>query len=126
MVLIDTNILLRFILQDHAELSKKANQIIADNRVTCLNSVVYEAIHVLQNVYGIDRLIVANEIQSLFIDDIIESDDKALSIKALKVFKETKMDFMDCLLIAYDILYQHQIFSFDKKVNNYLKRHHQN
>ena len=71
MVLIDTNILLRFILQDHAELSKKANQIIADNRVTCLNSVVYEAIHVLQNVYGIDRLIVANEIQLLFIDDII-------------------------------------------------------
>ena len=126
MVLIDTNILLRFILQDHAELSKRANQIIADNRVTCLNAVVYEAIHVLQNVYGIDRLIVANEIQSLFIDDIIESDDKALSIKALNVFKETKMDFMDCLLIAYDILYQHQIFSFDKKVNNYLKRHYQN
>lgn len=125
MVLIDTNILLRYVLQDHPELSPKASQIIADNTVTCLNSVIYEAIHVMQNVYNIDRLSVADELLALFADDIMESDDKALSLKALTIFKDTKMDFMDCLLLAYNLLYQYPIFSFDKKVNNYLKRHSQ-
>lgn len=61
MALIDTNILLRFLLQDHETLSKEANQIIDENKVICLNAVIYEVIHVLQSVYKIDRKIIAEK-----------------------------------------------------------------
>lgn len=82
MALIDTNILLRFLLQDHDISSQQAKQIIDDN-------------------------------------DVIESENKSVILKSLSIFKETSMD---CLLIAYRIIDNSVIFSFDKKVNNYLNR----
>lgn len=122
MVLIDTNILLRFLLQDHEILSQQAKQIIDDNDVICLNAVIYEVIHVLQSVYKIDRALIADKLLILFENDVIESENKSVTLKSLVIFKETSMDFMDCLLIAYRIIDNSIIFSFDKKVNNYLNR----
>lgn len=122
MVLIDTNIVLRFLLQDHETLSQKAKDIIDNNRVICLNAVTYEAIHVLQSMYKIDRALIADKLSILFEKSIIESENTQITIKALTIFKETVLDFMDCLLLAYHIVDNDTIYSFDKKVNNYLKR----
>ncbi|MDO4426925.1 MAG: PIN domain-containing protein [Moraxella sp.] len=122
MVLIDTNIVLRFLLQDHETLSQKAKEIIDNHKAVCLNAVTYEAIHVLQSMYKIDRPLIADKLSILFEKCIIESENTQVTIKALAVFKETSLDFMDCLLIAYHIIDNDTIHSFDKKVNNYLKR----
>lgn len=119
-MLIDTNILLRYILQDHADLSCQATKIIVENKAVCLNEVVYESIHVLIKVYEIDRVTVATTLSELFEKQVIESPDTELTKKALQVFKETKLDFVDCLLIAHQSLYQTKIKSFDKKMNRYL------
>lgn len=121
MLLIDTNILLRYLLQDHAELSEKASEIIANHDVICLNSVVYEAIHVMKSVYQIDRIQIANELYGLFADHILLSENEAIILKTLMIFKETSLDFIDCLLIAKHIIDGEQIMSFDKKLNNYIK-----
>ncbi|STZ09251.1 Predicted nucleic acid-binding protein, contains PIN domain [Moraxella caprae] len=122
MVLIDTNIVLRFLLQDHETLSQKAKDIIDNHRAICLNAVTYEAIHVLQSMYKIDRVLIADKLSILFEKSIIESENTQVTIKALTIFKETSLDFMDCLLLAYHIIDNDTIYSFDKKVNNYLKR----
>lgn len=122
MVLIDTNIVLRFLLQDHETLSQKAKEIIDNHTAICLNAVIYEVIHVLQSVYKIDRIKIADKLLTLFENKIIESENNLVTIKSLIVFKETSMDFMDCLLIAYQLADNQIIYSFDKKVNNYLKR----
>lgn len=119
MALIDINILLRFLLQDHDILSQQAKQIIDDNDVICLNAVIYEVIHVLQSVYKIDGALIADKLLILFENDVIESENKSVILKSLSIFKETSMD---CLLIAYRIIDNSVIFSFDKKVNNYLNR----
>lgn len=119
MALIDTNILLRFLLQDHDILSQQAKQIIDDNDVICLNAVIYEVIYVLQSVYKIDGALIADKLLILFENDVIESENKSVILKSLSIFKETSMD---CLLIAYRIIDNSVIFSFDKKVNNYLNR----
>ncbi|WP_432481325.1 PIN domain-containing protein [Moraxella sp. ZY200743] len=119
MALIDTNILLCFLLQDHDILSQQAKQIIDDNDVICLNAVIYEVIHVLQSVYKIDGALIADKLLILFENDVIESENKSVILKSLSIFKETSVD---CLLIAYRIIDNSVIFSFDKKVNNYLNR----
>lgn len=122
MLLIDTNILLRYLLQDHAEPSEKANEIIANNEVLCLYSVIYEVIHVMRSVYQIERNMIANELHDLFADDILFSENKDVILKTLTIFKETPLDFIDCLLIAKHIIHGDEILSFDKKLNNDIKR----
>lgn len=114
--------MLRFLLQDHETLSQKAKEIIDNHKAVCLNAVTYEAIHVLQSMYKIDRPLIADKLSILFEKRIIESENTQVTIKALAVFKETSLDFMDCLLIAYHIIDNDTIYSFDKKVNNYPKR----
>lgn len=121
-MLIDTNILLRYLLQDHAELSDKANQIISNHDVVCLYSVVYEVIHVMRSVYQIERNIIADELHGLFADQILFSENKDVILKTLTIFKETSLDFIDCLLIAKHMIHGDEIASFDKKLNNYMKR----
>lgn len=115
MVLIDTNIVLRFLLQDHETLSLQAKDII-DNHITiCLNAVLYEVIHVLQSVYQIDRQRIADKLLVLFENSIIESENTQVTIKALTIFKETSLDFMDCLLLAYHIVDNDAIILLIKK-----------
>lgn len=115
-MLIDTNILLRYLLQDHAELSEKANEIIANHDVMCLDSVVYEAIHVMKSVYQIERNVIADELSALFADNILFSENKDVILKTLAIFQETSLDFIDCLLIAKHLIYGEEIVSFDKKI----------
>lgn len=122
MVLIDTNILLRYLLQDHAELSPKATDIIVNHQVVCLHAVVYEVIHVLKSVYQMERVNIAELLSALFTQNVIDSEDKTVILQALSVFRETSMDFIDCLLIAKHMIHQYQIQSFDKKLNNYIAR----
>lgn len=122
-MLIDTNILIRYLLQDHDELSKKATDIIINNDAICLHAVIYEVIHVLQSIYKMDRVAIADLLTALFVNQVIGSENKAVIIRTLVIFKQTSMDFIDCLLIARHILYQDTIHSFDKKLNNYILRH---
>lgn len=123
MVLIDTNILLRHMLQDHAELSPKATQIIEDNDIICRNEVIYESIHVLTKVYKLERKLVAQSLLTLINDNVFTTNDTPVSIQALTIFNDTSMDFVDCLLIAYHIRRNEMIATFDRKANNYLKRY---
>ncbi|WLF84764.1 PIN domain-containing protein [Moraxella sp. ZY210820] len=119
---IDTNILLRYILKDNLELAEQASCIISENKTICLNAVVYEAIHVMKNVYHIERTHIADELYGLFEDDIIGSENKKVILKTLTIFKETSLDFIDCLLIAEYMIHGTAVASFDKKLKNYIKR----
>lgn len=122
MVIIDTNILLRYLLQDHNELSAKANAIIEDNIVICLNEVLYEVFHVLTKIYEVKREEAVAIMTSLFEQDIVINNDVALTLKTLQIMQETSMDFIDCLLLANVVLYDKKVISFDKKINNYMAR----
>jgi predicted nucleic-acid-binding protein len=39
---------------------------------------------------------------------------------ALKIYSNKKLDFVDTLLISYNNIDKHEIFSFDKKLNKLL------
>lgn len=84
---------------------------------------VYEVIHVLKSVYQMQRTAeIADLLWMLFDNDVIGSENKKVILKSLQVFKETSMDFIDCLLIAKYIVNGTMIKSFDKKLGNYIKR----
>ena len=44
---------------------------------------------------------------------------------AIKIFAETKLDFVDCILAAYNNIENFEVFTFDKDLNKILKREEQ-
>ena len=47
--------------------------------------------------------------------------EEAISSRT-KNYRETKLDFVDCILSAYAISDNQKILSFDKKLNNFIAR----
>lgn len=80
-MLIDTNIVLRYLLQDHHELSAKATAIILNEKAICLNAVVYEVIHVLKSVYQMNKDEIADLLSELFKNHVIGSENLSVILK---------------------------------------------
>ena len=54
--------------------------------------------------------------------DEIEDEHKEVITYASKLYGETNLDYVDCVLIAYRKIEGREVFTFDKKLNNQLKR----
>ena len=117
MVLIDANIILRYLLRDIEEKYVVASQII-DNGCCTTTEVLAEVVYVLIKVYKVQRAETATALFSLLKKVQVE---KGLAVLfAINLFKNTTLDFVDCLLIAYNNVLGQPIMSFDKKLNSHL------
>ena len=117
-ILIDANVILRYLLNDVEEMAKKSEEIIKFGAWT-LPEVIAEVIYVLKSVYKIERDEISNAILEILKE--IEIEHKKTVIEAVKIFSKTNLDFVDCILIAYKNIENAEVFSFDKKLNNKLK-----
>ena len=117
MQLIDANVILRYLLCDHEEMSAKARTVILCGAYTTVE-VLAEVVYVLQGVYSASREEVCEWITAL-LDDVHVENSGALK-HALKAFAETKLDFVDCVLLGYHRIMGIEIFTFDKKLNRLL------
>ena len=118
-ILIDANVILRYLLNDVEEMAKKSAEIINAGAFT-LPEVIAEVIYVLKSVYKVERGEIAAAILQIFNE--IEVANKKIMIEAVKIFAESSLDFVDCILIAYNKVENVEIFSFDKKLNNRLNK----
>ncbi len=116
--LIDANIILRYLLNDHPLMSEKAKDVINEGAFT-LNEVICEVVYVLKGVYTIKRDIIANVLKE-FINEIA-IEHKQVILEALTIFSETSFDFVDCILIARNRVLGDAIVSFDKKLCKMLR-----
>jgi predicted nucleic-acid-binding protein len=102
MIGLDTNVLVRYIMQDDPKQFPKANQIIdaLDSQnpgyITLVS--VVELYWVLGSCYELDRHQIAVALDALVRTKqfIVEGADQV--IRALRVFGESKADFPDCLI----------------------------
>ena len=119
MVVLDTNAILRYILKDNEEQAEKAARAIESGCVTT-PEVLAEVVYVLSFVYKMSREDVSWFLHCILLDVQVDN------IKALRyaagVYNQTNLDFVDCLLIAYNKVFGMEVFSFDKKLNTTLKR----
>ena len=115
--LIDTNVILRFILNEHAEMSKCATEVIISGAYT-KPEVIAEVVYVLKSVYSTPKDKIRSIIHGL--SEIIRIENADCVVHAIDLFANTSLDFVDCLLVAYHSLNNEDVFSFDKKLNRYL------
>ena len=116
----DTNILVHYLTWDDEKAAVKAMEIIKEG-VEVLPETISEVLYVLtsKTLYAIPRNVVAGTIEKLL--DEISIDRKESIRQALRIYEETKLDYVDCLLIAWGA-FGTEVISFDRKLINELKR----
>ncbi|WP_041469568.1 PIN domain-containing protein [Geobacillus sp. Y412MC52] len=121
MKIIDANIILRYLLNDHDELSGKAATIIEDNKVLLLREVIAEVVYVLEKVYKVKNDEISDILLELLKYDNIEVDDIEVVEEALALFGKRRLDFVDTPLYAYNKVKGYQVYTFDKKLDKMLE-----
>ena len=101
--LLDTNVLLRFLLDDHPELSRAAAglfQQAADEKCLLIltDLGIAEAIWVLTSYYKLERQKVSESLAKLLIKAGVHCPTVEPVLDALARFKATNCDFVDCYL----------------------------
>ena len=121
MKIVDANIVLRYLLNDSDNLSEKAAEILENNMVFLPNEVIAEIVYVLEKVYKVEKKKINIALLELFEYGNLQVNDFGMITEALRVYAEMKLDFVDTLLYAYFKLGKHEIYTFDKKLNNLLR-----
>lgn len=120
MLYADANIIVRYIINDDEIMAEKAETAVNERQLFILPEVFAEITYVLTKIYGIDRTDVADSMQELL--DFVSTPFPTIMKNAFAFYRETKLDFVDCILAAYSIYDDRQIFSFDKKLNSFIAR----
>ena len=117
MKLIDANVILRFLLRDNVEMAEISKEVIKNGAYT-RTEIIAEVVYVLESVYDMSR----NDISEFLVAalKVIKIEDKDAFIKAVDIYKDTKLDFVDCIIIGRNHVLREEVFSFDKKLNNML------
>jgi predicted nucleic-acid-binding protein len=116
MGIVDANVVLRYLLDDHAELSARAAEILEGREVSLPVEVACEVVYVLQKVYAIGRHPIRQQLGDLINERLVSMERPVVFLKALDCYAETTLDFVDCLLWAYHLVEHQAVFTFDDKL----------
>lgn len=122
--LLDTNVLIRFLVGDDAAQLAKAKQLFAEAEkgeceLVIRPWIVAEAVYVLEGVYALDRAKVVAHLGRLIRSAGIRADDEACILDALDRFEKKKVDFADALLAAESVARGMRPASFDRDLDRF-------
>jgi predicted nucleic-acid-binding protein len=122
MAVIDANIVLRYVLNDHEELSQKAADILEHQTVILPIEAACEVVYVLQKVYGVNREQIQRQLSELVHERLLTLEKTEVFLKALACYHTTTLDFVDALLWAYHVVEHQEILTFDEKLQKHIQR----
>ena len=117
---IDTNVLVRYIIQDDEEQSKAATSFIeslSDKSVGLIELIVLvELTWVLSRAYGYDKSDVIRALEQILVTECFEVELSDIAWGALRAFKEGSADFSDyCIALRNHSFGASHTVTFDKK-----------
>ena len=118
-VLLDANVVLRFLVRDNEELYAKSLTVIKDIEAgkieaLLLDFIMAEIVYVLKRIYKVEKEAIANALKKLLLSDNIYTDNKIVTFEALDIYANKNIDFTDAMLCAKKNLEGFEIISFDK------------
>ena len=121
--LLDTNIIIRFLIRDNEELFEiSKNYFLKIERLELkaeiLPSVLMEAFFVLTKFYKLNKKEVILDLKTLLSLDGIVNSDKIILYEALSIMENKNIDFVDALICAKSKLENYKKLSFDKDLKN--------
>jgi len=115
MIRIDTNYIVRYLVNDNIEMADIAEGILISKNVFISNEILAEVVYVLLGVYKISKIDISNQLLELIDFNNISVSNMEVIKQTFEIFKTKNLDFVDCLLCAYSN--QDEIVTFDKKLN---------
>lgn len=119
--LVDTNVFLRFVLQDVAkqakeatDLMKKASEGLVDLYI--LPEIIFEIDYVLRKVYKLSKDSVCEAIDVILKNGCINVlyGDKSVLVRTIEKYKTVNIDIADIYMFVSSVENNMSIFSFDK------------
>lgn len=102
MIGLDTNIIVRYIMQDDAAQSAVAGTLIetltADAPGFISTVTLVEVVWVLKQSYGLSRSDIAEVIDGLLLSRQLAFQNRAEALQALTTYRSSKADYSDCLI----------------------------
>jgi predicted nucleic-acid-binding protein len=121
MVLLDTNVVLRYILRDNPDMSREVKIKLAECECFVTTEVIAEIVYVLNGTYAVPRSEVAALVTKFLKKRNVNCSDMAVLTVGFEIFSKTTLDFVDCLLVGYSTL-GYEIFTFDKKLKKQIEK----
>lgn len=122
MKILDTNMIIRYLIKDNEDMAEQVKHILKTEEVLVLPEVIAEVIYVMIKVYEYDRIIVADTLLRFVNLSAVVLDKPEVVKTGLKFFRDTSLDFVDCLLCAYHTEQGYEICTFDKKLNKLIEK----
>lgn len=98
---VDTNILVRHLTGDPAEMAARATAYLdVESDLLLTDLIVAETVYVLESFYEAPREQVAEAIRSLLAFDSVVSVDPALLLRAVEIYETDRLDFAEAYLVA--------------------------
>jgi len=119
-IAVDTNVVIRFLVDDHPAEGKRSRRIFEENRVHLAESVLLESEWVMRAVYGFSREEISLAIRSLLRLPNVTIDDRAAVFQMLDWFDEG-FDFADAMHYVRSVGLE--LKTFDKKFLNKASKH---
>lgn len=116
MEIVDANLVLRYLLNDNEHLTELATEIIENKNIDLPFEVCAEVVYVLEKVYTTPRIEINHALSLLIKYPNIQTLDKLVLDKALEIYFQENIDFVDAILVAWNRIYDAVIYSQDKKV----------
>ena len=126
--LVDANVILRYLLRDDERLFQKALEVLekvrtGEEKVVVLESVLTECVYVLLKIYRVNRSTIAEKLGGLLYYKGVVNLDKQDLIDSIKLFGQTQLSFVDCLLRAKSKNNDMPIETFNAELINISKKH---
>jgi len=120
--LLDTNIIIRFLVGDneeHLEISTQYFEQIEQGsmEVEILCDVLMEAFFVLTKFYKVPKVEVISDLKTILSFEGVVNKDKVILFEALSIIENKNIDFVDALICAKCKFQNYEKLSFDKDLN---------
>ena len=103
--LVDTNLIVRYLVQDHEKHAKAAGKLFdscdrGDVVIVVLPAVLAECVFVLESFYEHPRGDISSALGRLISSPGVEIGGTTIHLDALERYRKTRVHFVDCLLAA--------------------------
>lgn len=117
--LVDTNLIVRYLVQDHEKHAKAAGKLFdacdrGDVVIVVLPVVLAECVFVLESFYEHPRGRISSALGRLISSPGVEIGGATIHLDALERYRNTKVHFVDCLLAATAAAEDTPVATFDQ------------
>lgn len=116
---VDTNVLVRHLTGDPAEMATRATAFLErEQELLLADLVIAETVYVLESFYEAPRPQVAEAMRSLIALRSVVTVDPALLLRALEVYEVDRLDFAEAYLVACaEVTGVNVVASFDRSLD---------